>query len=97
LVPLALRYTEASRPEQPSPIAAYAGDTTLGQSLWGIAGCNALVANLSVLSPLEGNDRKVLAVEARAAIADHLGLTLDVSVAQQAGENPKTLLTVLVF
>jgi 1-acyl-sn-glycerol-3-phosphate acyltransferase len=77
LVPLSVRYFEGNTPDKPSLIAAYAGDTSLGQSLWAIAGSKGLTARLSILDALVGNDRKVLAVEARSAIASHLGISLE--------------------
>jgi 1-acyl-sn-glycerol-3-phosphate acyltransferase len=76
LVPLSVRYCESSSPSQPSKKAAYAGETSLGQSLWCIAGCKDLHAHLSVLDPLMGSDRKILAAEARGAIAVNLGIKL---------------------
>lgn len=85
LVPLSIRYRETNCPDRPSLVAAYAGETTLGQSLWGIAGCQGLEASLSVLSPLQGNDRKMLAVEARAVIAANLGIAGGTQDIQGAG------------
>lgn len=75
LVPLALRYSDATQPGQVSRTAAYAGDTSLGASLWAIAGCCGLKAQLTVLPALSGNDRKLLAPQARDAIARQLGIT----------------------
>lgn len=76
VVPLAIRYFE-SDPKHASWRAAYAGETTLGQCLMAIVGAKQLTARLQVLPVLNGNDRKVLAVDARAVIAQALEINLD--------------------
>ncbi len=73
LVPLAIRYYQ-NEPSIACPAAAYAGDTTLGACVLAIAGCRNLTAQLVVLPPLEGNDRKLLAIEARQSIANRLNI-----------------------
>lgn len=77
LVPLAIRYYE-SDPKQASWRAAYAGETTLGQCILAIAKGGQLTAHLQVLPALSGCDRKILAQQARQAIADNLDITLDI-------------------
>lgn len=76
VLPLAIRYYETD-PQHASWRAAYAGDTTLGQCLMAIVRAKQLTARLQVLDPLNGNNRKILAVEARAMIAQKLGILLD--------------------
>ena len=59
---------------QASSAAAYAGATSLWQSLFSIARAPGLRLHLRVFPPLAGTDRRSLAAAARALIAADLGL-----------------------
>ncbi|RZI84522.1 MAG: 1-acyl-sn-glycerol-3-phosphate acyltransferase [Rubrivivax sp.] len=70
--PLALRYSEHGH--DISPTAAFVGETTLWQSLWGVITVRDLTVHLTVL-PLqlaEGADRRALSVLLQNRIADCL-------------------------
>lgn len=74
LCPVALRYLDAGG--KPAAAAAYAGDTTLAQSLWRILCCRQLDASVTftpALAPSGGN-RRELARAAQEAIAHSLQL-----------------------
>ncbi len=75
--PLALAYLGLDG--QPSDAAAYAGDTSLWQSLRMIARQPGLTLRIDVTPPLPtgGSDRRAIAALARAAIALRLGISLD--------------------
>ena len=70
--PVALRYSD---PDQAiSPIAAYAGDTTLMQSLWWVVTARGLCVKATIL-PLQAvdhADRRLLAESLRTTISDAL-------------------------
>ena len=71
--PLALRYSDETHAI--SPVAAYIGDTTLWQSLWGILTARQLTVQVNVL-PLQAvdhADRRALAVLLSTQIAERLG------------------------
>ncbi|WP_282446863.1 lysophospholipid acyltransferase family protein [Aromatoleum aromaticum] len=72
VVPLALRYEDARGSR--SAAAAYAGDTTLWQSLQSIVRTSDLTLKLASGAPLTtaGADRKAVARRARTVIADAL-------------------------
>lgn len=75
LCPVALRYLDAGG--KPAAAAAYAGDTTLAQSLWRILRCRRLDASVTftpALSPSGGN-RRMLARAAQEAIAHSLQIS----------------------
>jgi 1-acyl-sn-glycerol-3-phosphate acyltransferase len=71
--PLALRYH--SRNGEPSTVAAYAGDTTMWQSLCNVARNPELILRIDVIPalPSAGSDRRTLGTQARLAIAHELG------------------------
>ena len=71
--PLALRYHGLDG--EPSAVAAYAGDTTMWQSLRNVARHPELVLRIHVMPALasSGTDRRTLASQARLAIAQRLG------------------------
>ena len=75
--PLALAYRGMGG--QPSAAAAYAGDTTLWQSLRMIARQPGLTLRIDVAPALltGSSDRRAIAALARAAIAERLGLAID--------------------
>jgi 1-acyl-sn-glycerol-3-phosphate acyltransferase len=74
LCPVALRYLDAEG--NPSLAAAYAGETTLGQSLWRILRCRRLDASATFTPalPASGSNRRALARAAQEAIALSLRL-----------------------
>jgi hypothetical protein len=83
-----LRYVDPDG--EPSHAAAFVGDTTFLASIWRITGHPKLIVEVHVLAPIEpapGLTRQHAAREARAAIAERLGLPLDDAV-------PETLRTV---
>lgn len=75
--PMALAYRGLDG--QPSAAAAYAGDTSLWQSLRMIARQPGLILRIDVTPPLPtgGSDRRAIAALARAAIALRLGIAID--------------------
>lgn len=71
--PLALRYSDQRH--DISPVAAFVGDTTLWQSLWGVITAHELTVHLSILplQPAEDHaDRRALAGLLQNRIADCL-------------------------
>lgn len=72
--PLALAYR--GHDGQPSAAAAYAGETTMWQSLLRLAREPGMMLIIEVLPPLatEGFDRRAIAAQARTLIAKRLGL-----------------------
>ena len=76
LQPVAIAYFDAAGRRSTAP--AYAGETTLWQSLAAVLACRQLTVRLRATPPLaaRGADRRQLAQAARAAIASRLGLPL---------------------
>lgn len=73
VVPLALRYVDATDNRSPAP--AYDGDVTLWQCLVSIVRAGGLAAQVRVLAPLDSAaaDRRHLSARCHHAIAWHLG------------------------
>ena len=75
VLPVALRYRTRSGAFCDAP--AYAGETSLLQSIWAIVSTRRIVAQLCFLSPLmpaTGDDRRTLALASENAIRHELGL-----------------------
>ncbi len=74
--PVALSYHDADGCRSLAP--AYAGETTMGESLAAILACRTLTVRLRATSPLDARvkQRRELALAARGAIAFNLGLPL---------------------
>ncbi len=74
--PAALRYSD--RDDAVSEAVEFIGDTTIGQSLWGTACGDGVVATLRFLTPRDsaGADRRQLAAALRGDIAAALGVDL---------------------
>lgn len=84
--PLALRYHGPDG--QASAAAAYAGDTTMWQSLRNVARQRFLILRIDVMPALggAGTDRRTLARNAREAIAGRLQCRLDDMARQASGD-----------
>lgn len=83
--PCAIRYLDTAG--NPHPAIGFVGETSLVESILAIAGGGDIIVELQLLPLLatQGKTRRVLAVEARCAIASALGLEADA-----AGIQPET-------
>lgn len=95
LCPMALCYHGPDG--EPSPAAPFIGDTTLLQSIWRILRCRQLDASMVFTSalPAAGENRRVLARSAQAAIAQGLRLAAAArqAAAPQAATEPHDMLS----
>lgn len=86
--PVGIAYVDAD--DRPSTAAAYAGETSFGDSLAAVLACRALHARLRPTPPLTperwpaGVERRALASVARSAIVYALGMGATVAPARQA-------------
>lgn len=84
MVPVGLRYSDPDG--EPSHAALYVGDTTFLASLWRITGHPRLIVEVHVMAailPRDGLKRQDAVRQAREAIRERLGLTLDDTVPER--------------